>query len=94
MIKAITSFLLLCFLVLVVLNLALYGALEYSNWNQLVIGGSLMRLQRWILESRMIILIIDHPSIFRHIRNIFIANLVCSNLVQDLLVDTGFVEVD
>ena len=63
------------------------------NWNQLVVGGSLMRLERRILEFRVVILIISNPSIFRHIRNIFIANLVCSNLVQDLLVDTGFVEI-
>lgn len=53
-----------------------------------------MRLQRRILESRMVILIIDHPSIFRHIRNIFIATLYCFNLVEYLLVDTGSVEID
>ena len=41
----------------------------------------------------MIILIIDHPSIFRHIRNIFISTLVSFNLVEYLLVDTGSVEI-
>ena len=94
-IRGTTTFLLLLYLLyIVVLDLTLDGTLGFLNWSRIVIERSLIRLERWFLESRMVVLIVDHPSVFRHISSILIATGVCLHLAQDLLVDAGSVEVD